>query len=92
VISFGESCSKAQARPGLGMKLSQALDERLTLLAVLVSEAPNQSIPGVLRKRALRQLLELAIELQIKIGQCGQRGLERRPEMVWVEPRYQWDL
>jgi hypothetical protein len=64
------------------MKLSQALDKRLTLLAVLVSEAPNQSIPGVLRKRALRQLLKLAVELEVEVGQSGQRGLERRLEMV----------
>jgi len=64
------------------MKLSQALDERLTLLAVLVSEAPNQSNTGVLRKRALRQLLKLAVELEVEVGQSGQRGLERRLEMV----------
>jgi hypothetical protein len=64
------------------MKLSQALDERLTLLAVLVSEALNQSIPDVLGKRALHQLLKLAVELEVEIGQSGQRGLERRPELV----------
>jgi hypothetical protein len=74
------------------MKLSQALDERLSLLAVPVVEVLNQLISDVLRMRAFQELLELAIELQIKIGQCGQRGLERRPEMVWVEPRYQRDL
>ena len=64
------------------MELSQALDERLTLLAVLVSEALNQSIPDVLDKRALHQLLKLAVELEVEIGQSGQRGLERRPELV----------
>ena len=74
------------------MKLSQALNERLALLAMPVSEALNQIISGVLRKWAFHELLKLALELEIKVGQSGRRRLQRRPEMVGVEPRSRSDL
>ena len=56
--SFHSREKTAPSKPGakqldLGVKLDQALNERLALLAVLLSEALSQLISGVLRKRVV---------------------------------------